>query len=54
MDKWSVVVDKYPSYSPIAGHCRYSVVDKLGNVAYVTNIKDFAEGFCTACNYRKI
>ena len=54
MDKWRVVVDKYPAHSLIAGQNRYSVVDMLGNVAYITNVKDRAEGFCTACNSREI
>lgn len=52
MPKWKIVEDKYPAWEMKAGAKRYSVVDSLGNVAYVTDNPDKADGFLTAMNTR--
>lgn len=49
---WRIETDCYPSPGMLAGEKRYSVVDKLGNVACVTNNSDYARGFCDCLNYR--
>ena len=49
---WRIETDRYPSHEMLAGEKRYSVVDKLGNVACVTNNPDYARGFCDCLNDR--